>query len=53
MWVDIWKDMKEKKDKYKSEKKLLVESNEKFHKNEKCYEEKILKNTYFIKFVII
>ena len=43
MWVDRWKHMKEKKERYKSEKKLLVESNEKFQKNEKRYEEKILK----------
>ena len=43
MWVDRWKHMKENKDKYKSEKKLLAESNEKFLKNEKCYEETILK----------
>ena len=43
MWVDRWQHMKEKKDRYKSEKKLLVESNEKLLKNEKCYEEKILK----------
>ena len=35
--------MKEKNDKYKSEKKLLAEWNEKFLKNEKRYEEKILK----------
>ena len=43
MWVDRWKHMKAKKDIYKSEKKLLAESNEKFLKNEKRYEEKILK----------
>ena len=43
MWVDRWKHMKAKKDRYKSEKKLLADSNEKFLKNEKCYEEKILK----------
>ena len=35
--------MKADKDRYKSEKKLLADSNEKFLKNEKCYEEKILK----------
>ena len=43
MWVDRWQHMKAKKDKYKSEKKLLAESNENFLKNEKHYEEKILK----------
>ena len=43
MWVDRWQHMKAKKDRYKSEKKLLAESNEKFPKNEKRYEEKILK----------
>ena len=43
MWVDRWKHMKAKKDRYKSEKKLLAESNEKFLKIEKRYEEKILK----------
>ena len=43
MWVDRWKHMKAKKERYKSEKKLLVESNEKLQKNEKRYEQKILK----------
>ena len=43
MWVDRWKHMKAKKDRYKSEKKLLGELNEKFQKNEKRYDEKILK----------
>ena len=43
MWVDRWKHMKEKKDRYKLEKKLLAESNEKLLKNEKHHEEKILK----------
>ena len=43
MWVDRWKHMKEKKDRYKLEKKLLAESNEKLLKNEKRNEEKILK----------
>ena len=41
--VDRWKHMKKKKDRYKSEKKLLAESNEKILKNEKRYEEKIQK----------
>ena len=39
----MWQHMKAKKDRYKSEKKLLAKSNEKFQKNEKRYEEKILK----------
>ena len=43
MWVDIWQQMKEKNDIYKSEKKLLVASNEKLMKNDKHHEEKILK----------
>ena len=37
MWVDRWKHMKENKDRYKSENKLLAQSNEKLLKNEKRY----------------
>ena len=43
MWVDRWQQMKAKKDRYKSEKQLLAASIEKLLKNEKRYEEKILK----------
>ena len=43
MWVDRWQQMKSKKDKYKAEKKLLATTNEKLLKDERVYEEKILK----------
>ena len=43
MWVDRWKHMKAKKDRYKSDKNLLIVSNEKLMENEKLYEIKFLK----------
>ena len=43
MWVDRWQQMKAKKDKYKAEKKLLIETNEKLLKDERVHAEKILK----------
>ena len=43
MWVDRWKQMKVKKDKYKEEKKLLIATNEKLLKDERVHAEKILK----------
>ena len=43
MWVDRWQQMKAKKEKYKAEKKLLKETNEKLLKDERVHTEKILK----------
>ena len=43
MWVDRWQHMKDKKDKYKAKKKLLIAINEKLLKDERVHAEKILK----------
>ena len=43
MWVDQWRQMKAKKDKYKAEKKLLIATNEKLLKDERVHAKKILK----------
>ena len=43
MWVDRWQQMKAKKDKCKTEKKLLIATNEKLLKDERVDAEKILK----------
>ena len=43
MWVDRCQQMKAKKEKYKAEKKLLKETNEKLLKDERVHAEKILK----------
>ena len=42
MWVYQWKQMKDKKDKYKAKNKLLAATNEKLLKDERVHEEKNL-----------